>query len=87
ALVEWFTPFRARKGVIQMHAVSRSYSGQAPRTEVIPMRRIMGSCHLLPKFGTQVDKSWTADNVLDICKTFYLNPWIDSYSFFHFRGS
>ncbi|KAG1872229.1 hypothetical protein F4604DRAFT_1881036 [Suillus subluteus] len=52
ALIEWFTPFCACDGVTKMHSVSQSYSGQAPRTEVIPMSRIMGSCHLLPKFGT-----------------------------------
>ncbi|KAG1883128.1 hypothetical protein F4604DRAFT_1502627, partial [Suillus subluteus] len=63
ALVEWFTPFCAHDRVIQMHAVSQSYSSQAPHMEVIPMSRLMGSWHLLPKFGMQVDKTWRADNV------------------------
>lgn len=86
ALVEWFNPFRACDVVTQMHTVSRSYQGQAPRTEVVPMSRIVGSCHLIPKFGTRVDPTWRADEVLDVCKTFYVNPWIDLATFFRFRN-
>ncbi|KIJ59637.1 hypothetical protein HYDPIDRAFT_100300 [Hydnomerulius pinastri MD-312] len=85
AYIEWFTPFRARDMDTNMHTVTRSYSGRAPRSEVIPVDRIVGSCHLLPKFGTHADRAWTADNVLDLCKTFYLNTWIDLYSFYRFR--
>ncbi|KAG0695674.1 Zn-finger domain-containing protein [Suillus ampliporus] len=70
-----------------LHAVSRSYAGQAPRTEVIPVSRITGSCHLIPKFGTHVDRTWRPDFIFDTCKTFYLNPWIDMYSFYKFRNA
>ncbi|KAG1836372.1 hypothetical protein DFJ58DRAFT_847010 [Suillus subalutaceus] len=57
ALVEWFNPFRARDALLQLHTVSRSYAGQAPRTEVIPISQISRSCHLIPKFGTHVDQT------------------------------
>ncbi|KAG0693563.1 hypothetical protein DFH29DRAFT_1039075 [Suillus ampliporus] len=59
------------------HFISHSLSGsnhsvgQAPRAEVIPITRIVGSCHLIPKFGTHADPTWRADEVLDVCKTFY----------------
>ncbi|KAG1843935.1 Zn-finger domain-containing protein [Suillus subalutaceus] len=85
ALVEWFNPFRARDALLQLHTVSRSYAGQAPRTEVIPISQISRSCHLIPKFGTHVNQTWRRDFILDACKTFYLNPWIDMYSFYKFR--
>ncbi|KAG1871767.1 hypothetical protein DFJ58DRAFT_713747 [Suillus subalutaceus] len=85
ALVEWFNPFRACDALLQLHTVSRSYVGQAPRTEVIPISQISRSCHLIPKFGTHVDQTWRRDFILDACKTFYLNPWIDMYSFYKFR--
>lgn len=87
ALVEWFNPFRGRDALSQLHAVSRSYAGQVPRTEVIPISRIMGSCHLIPKFGTHVDRTWRPDFIFDTCKTFYLNPWIDMHSFYKFRDA
>ncbi|KAG0691776.1 hypothetical protein DFH29DRAFT_818958 [Suillus ampliporus] len=84
-LIEWFKPFRGCDSLLKMHSVSRSYVGQAPRAEVIPITRIVGSCHLIPKFGTHADPTWRADEVLDVCKTFYVNPWIDIASFYKFR--
>ncbi|KAG0699298.1 hypothetical protein DFH29DRAFT_983570 [Suillus ampliporus] len=85
ALIEWFKLFRGCDSLLKMHSVSRSYVGQAPRAEVIPITRIVGSCHLIPKFGTHADPTWRADEVLDVCKTFYVNPWIDIASFYKFR--
>ncbi|KAG1888441.1 uncharacterized protein F5891DRAFT_894755, partial [Suillus fuscotomentosus] len=82
ALIEWFNPFRTRNALLELHTVSRSYAGQAPRTEVIPISQIAGSCHLIPKFGTHVNQTWRWDFILDACKSFYLNPWIDMYSFY-----
>ncbi|KAG2108879.1 hypothetical protein DEU56DRAFT_920424 [Suillus clintonianus] len=87
ALIEWFKPFRGCDNLLKMHSVSRSYVGQAPRAEVIPITHIVGSCHLIPKFGTHADPTWRADEVLDVCKTFYVNPWIDIATFFKFRVS
>ncbi|KAG0691813.1 Zn-finger domain-containing protein [Suillus ampliporus] len=75
AYVEWFQPFRAWDEVFQMHAVTRSYAGRVPRSAVIPVSSIVHSCHLIPKFSTQ-------GHVLDSCKTFYLNSWIDMYTFY-----
>ncbi|KAG1823923.1 uncharacterized protein BJ212DRAFT_1534040 [Suillus subaureus] len=81
AYVEWFQPFRAWDEVFQMHAVTCSYAGRVPHSAVIPVSSIVHSCHLIPKFGTRVDRSWSAGHVLDSCKTFYLNSWIDMYTF------
>ncbi|KAG2113682.1 hypothetical protein DEU56DRAFT_874333 [Suillus clintonianus] len=87
ALIKWFKPFHGCNNLLKMHSVSRSYVGQAPRAEVIPITHIVGSCHLIPKFGTHADPMWRADEVLDVCKTFYVNPWIDITMFFKFRVS
>ncbi|KAG2158515.1 Zn-finger domain-containing protein [Suillus bovinus] len=84
AYVEWFQPFCVRDELFQMHAVTRSYAGRAPRSSIIPVSSIIHSCHLISKFGTQVDRSWVAAHVLDSCKTFYLNTWIDMYTFYKF---
>ncbi|KAG0699955.1 hypothetical protein DFH29DRAFT_808232, partial [Suillus ampliporus] len=86
AYVEWFQPFCAQDEVFQIHAVTRSYAGCVPRSAVIPVSTIAHSCHLIPKFGTQVDRSWSAGHVLDSCKTFYLNSWIDMYTFYKTRN-
>ncbi|KAG2357594.1 hypothetical protein BDR07DRAFT_1297429 [Suillus spraguei] len=86
ALVEWFKPFHAYDALLKMHTVSRSYAGQVPRIEVISITRIVGSCHLIPKFGTHVDPTWRADGVLDVYHTFYVNPWIDIAKFYKFRS-
>ncbi|KAH7906731.1 Zn-finger domain-containing protein [Hygrophoropsis aurantiaca] len=85
AYIEWFTPFRSRDPVNAMHSVSRSYLNRSPRAEVIPIERIVCSCHLVPKFGTHASQEWTMDNVLDTCKTFYLNCWVNFYMFYHLR--
>ncbi|KZT23234.1 hypothetical protein NEOLEDRAFT_1149515 [Neolentinus lepideus HHB14362 ss-1] len=65
AYVEWFTPFSAVDPTTKMHSVSRSTRNGHRNTEVITMDHIVGSCHLIPKFGTKVDLRWTAENVLD----------------------
>ncbi|KAH7905500.1 Zn-finger domain-containing protein [Hygrophoropsis aurantiaca] len=74
AYIEWFTPFRAR-----------SYLNRAPRSEIIPVEKIVCSCHLIPRFGTHANEEWTAENVIDTCKAFYLNRWINFYAFYHLR--
>ncbi|EPQ57716.1 hypothetical protein GLOTRDRAFT_36697 [Gloeophyllum trabeum ATCC 11539] len=86
AYIEWFTPFTARDAVMLTHSVSRSTRrGGQPNAEIIRMDRIVRSCHLVPKFGTKVNSRWTADNVLEECKTFYLNRWLDVGTFYEFQ--
>ncbi|EPQ52123.1 hypothetical protein GLOTRDRAFT_19326, partial [Gloeophyllum trabeum ATCC 11539] len=65
AYVEWFTPFTARDPTLQMHWVSRSTRGGRPNAEVIELSHVIGGCHLVPKFGTEISPRWTSENVLE----------------------
>ncbi|EPQ50020.1 hypothetical protein GLOTRDRAFT_51190, partial [Gloeophyllum trabeum ATCC 11539] len=82
AYVEWFMPFSSIDATSKMHTISRSRRGGHRNAEVIAMDRIVGSCHLIPKFGTNVDRHWTSENVLDKCKSFWVNPYIDVATFY-----
>lgn len=43
------------------------------------------TCHLIPRFGSKIDRTWTMDNVLDIAPAFYLNPYLRHHDFFLLR--
>ncbi|EPQ51467.1 hypothetical protein GLOTRDRAFT_16421, partial [Gloeophyllum trabeum ATCC 11539] len=65
AYIEWFTPFRSYDENLKLYSVSRSTRNQHRHAEVIPLEHIFRGCHLIPRFGTSVDKEWTTDNVLE----------------------
>lgn len=53
---------------------------------VIPLSNIRQSCMLIPKFSEesqlpQDEKKWNSSNVLDMADTFYLNNWLDLYTY------
>ncbi|KAH9916126.1 hypothetical protein B0H21DRAFT_703115, partial [Amylocystis lapponica] len=83
AYVEWFTPFRAPDKASGLHIVSPSTRMHQPYAEIVEVNRIVRNCHLIPKYGAQRDPLWSAENVtvLDICKLFYVNPYIDLHAF------
>ncbi|TFK53193.1 hypothetical protein OE88DRAFT_1627519 [Heliocybe sulcata] len=84
AYVEWFTPPRATDHHLGLLSKSRWEvfpDAHLPHAEVIPLDRIVRSCHLFPKFGTGVPDSWRVDNVLEQSKGFYLNVWVDLFMF------
>ncbi|KAH9947697.1 hypothetical protein B0H21DRAFT_778363 [Amylocystis lapponica] len=85
AYVEWFTPFRAPDKASGLHIVSPSTRMHQPYAEIVEVNRIVRNCHLIPKYGAQRDPLWSAENVtvLDICKSFYVNPYIDLHAFSH----
>ncbi len=76
AYVEWFTPFNRPHPDTQMYSVSRSLRYREHVPQVIPANDIVGNCHLLPKFGTAVDRGWSSATVLERCKNFSLNRFI-----------
>ncbi|KAI0070284.1 hypothetical protein K474DRAFT_1743338 [Panus rudis PR-1116 ss-1] len=82
AYVEWFTPFSAAPDSTHgMYKISPAYRDGIRATSVIPLSNIFCSVHLFPIFGPVVDRTWTADGVLDQCPRFYVNPFSDRHAF------
>jgi Plavaka transposase len=82
AYVEWFSPVpTAREPNHLMFKVSRSTQGGRRSASIIPVDSIVRSVHLIPRFGSVTPSDWSTFNVLDNCKSFYINPFtdIDSY--------
>lgn len=82
AYVEWFTRFSAAPGPHhRLYRVQKSYvtnNGVTFRlAEIIPVQRILCSVQLFPRFGPHsvVESTWTAENVLEKCDVFYVNPF------------
>ncbi|KAJ6582767.1 hypothetical protein B0H10DRAFT_1926495 [Mycena sp. CBHHK59/15] len=85
AYVDWFKPLKQPVPNIGMHEVSLSSRNHRQNSSIIPVPDIVRSCHLIPVFGCSADPAWTSDNVLDQCKSFYLNPYLRHHDFFLFR--
>ncbi|KIM54174.1 hypothetical protein SCLCIDRAFT_74281, partial [Scleroderma citrinum Foug A] len=63
AYIEWFTPFHVHDPNSGMFVVSRSTRMHQAFVEVIPIERVVCSCHLIPDFGDEMDQRWTPENV------------------------
>jgi hypothetical protein len=85
AYIEWFTAFQAPIPELGMYQVSRSSRRHRRRASIIPVTQIERSVHLIPKFGREIDPTWSSDNVLELCKTFYVNPYLRHLDFLLFR--
>ena len=85
AYVEWFTPFCTPAQDLRMYQVSQSTRSGYWRASIIVVDQIERLIHLVPKFGRQVDRTWTMDDVLELCKTFYVNPYLQHLDFLLFR--
>jgi hypothetical protein len=83
--VEWFTAFQSPVPDLEMYQVSRSTRQHRQRASIIPVTQIERSIHLIPKFGRRIDLSWSAEDVLERCKTFYVNPYLRHLDFLLFR--
>lgn len=81
AYVEYFTPFTTQRKDNELYAVKRSWKAGRRESAVISIEAIRCSCHLIPIFGGRVDPSWTSDNVLELCDSFYLNSYLDIETF------
>ncbi|KAI0062603.1 hypothetical protein BV25DRAFT_1803728 [Artomyces pyxidatus] len=80
AYVEWFSRFAgAAEPNHDMYKVTRSmdWQGVERMASIVPVQRLRRSVHLLPKFGPVAPREWTSANVLDQCKTFYVNCFTD----------
>ncbi|KAJ6591367.1 hypothetical protein B0H10DRAFT_2167842 [Mycena sp. CBHHK59/15] len=85
AYVDWFKPLQSPVTNVGMHQVSLSSRSHHQNSSIIPITDIVRSCHLIPIFGRSANPTWTTDNVLDQCKSFYLNPYLRHHNFFVFR--
>jgi len=85
AYVEWFTAFGSPVPDLGMYQVSRSSRHHRRRASIIPVTQIERTVHLIPKFGRQMDSSWNSENVLELCKIFFVNPYLRHLDFLLFR--
>jgi len=82
AYVHWFTPFSAAPDANNgLYKISHSIRGGQREASVVAVNSIKRSVHLFPSFGRVAPQEWTSANVLEQCKTFYLNPFSDHHSY------
>lgn len=81
AYVEWFTPFTLPHPDHGLYTITRSLMGTSRRCSIIPLEQIERSCHLYPEFGPVAPREWTSSTVLDLCPSFYVNPFVDKYTY------
>ena len=52
---------------------------------VIPVDSIIGSVHLIPHFGPVTPREWNSFSVLELCNTFYVNPFSSRDNYLRFE--
>ncbi|KAG1869020.1 hypothetical protein DFJ58DRAFT_857358 [Suillus subalutaceus] len=86
AYIEWFTPFpSAPDRHSGLYKLLRSFRGGEKLASIVPLANILRSVHLIPNFGAVVPREWTSDTVLDDCNIFWLNSYLDRYTFCLFK--
>lgn len=89
AYIEWFSTLDKVNTVLGMYEVSpwiRTHRGQPYRaSSIIPLPNIIRSCHLIPQWGEQMDRSWTSESVLDQAQRFYVNTYCRHSDFVLYR--
>ncbi|KAG1865424.1 hypothetical protein F4604DRAFT_1586067 [Suillus subluteus] len=86
AYIEWFEPFTSAPDQHHgLYKLLRSLRGGEKVASIVPLANIVRSVHLMPNFGAVVPREWTSDTVLDNCNTFWLNSYIDRYTFSLFK--
>ncbi|KAJ7694865.1 hypothetical protein B0H17DRAFT_931310 [Mycena rosella] len=83
AYVEWFSKFpNSPERHHKMYKILRPNECFA---SIIPVGNIRRSVHLFPNFGPVVPREWTSQNVLELCKKFYVSPWSDRHGYIVIR--
>ena len=80
--VRWFRPFRTPDLVTGLPPTSHSTRNNYRHVGVVPVRDLVRTCHLMPKYGTEeIDPNWTTTNILDQPITFLLDRYLDYRTF------
>ncbi|KAH8991765.1 hypothetical protein EDB86DRAFT_2806455 [Lactarius hatsudake] len=77
AYVEWFSPPSAPDESHGMYRISRSYRNERRLASIIPLEDVCRSVQLFPVFGSVLPQQWQGSTVLEECRTFYINPFLD----------
>ena len=78
AYVEWFSPIPVTRGPNHLlYKVTRLTQNGCRRASIIPVTSIIRSVHLLPSFGLHTPREWNTFTVLELCNSFYINPFSD----------
>ena len=64
---------------------SRAMPGGRRCASVIPVDSIIGSVHLIPRFGPVTPREWNSFSVLELCNTFYVNPFSSRDNYLRFE--
>ncbi|KAH9008168.1 hypothetical protein EDB83DRAFT_2323339 [Lactarius deliciosus] len=84
AYIEWFSPLSPTPDINHlMYKVSRLTHRGRRRAAVIPVGSIIGSVHLIPRFG-EATPDWNSFSVLEQCSTFYVNSFSDQDNYLRF---
>ncbi|KAF9032528.1 hypothetical protein BDZ89DRAFT_1100996 [Hymenopellis radicata] len=81
AYVCWFTAFGCPDPDSSLYSVSRCETDGGYIASVVDVRLIERSVHLFPRFGRVAPRAWTSSNVLEKCKSFYLNSYSDRHMY------
>ena len=82
AYVEWYTPFKEPDRNHGMYKVSRVCNARhEPVSDVIEVRNIRRSCHLIPACIGAVPRDRTSSTVLDNCEDYWLNIFSDQHMY------
>ena len=85
AYVEWFSQLPATPDPIHgMYKVSRLIQNEERHASIIPVESILCSVHLFPRFSPNMPQAWNSSTVLEHCKTFYVNPFVNRQSYMTF---
>ncbi|KAI0690834.1 hypothetical protein BC835DRAFT_1280189 [Cytidiella melzeri] len=83
AYVEWYTKPRSQpEPNHRLYKISRLVDERGdPICSIVPVKDIHQSVHLFPRFGASAPTEWTSFNVLDKCRTFYINPFSSKFMY------
>ena len=86
AYIEWYTEFRDRPVPgLEMYKISRSMRQNKPQVAVVRVDSIRRSCHLVPCWGANINRTSCSEDALDCYNSFYVNDFLDMYTYQFFN--
>ena len=84
--VEWFSPLSTPPVDSHgMYRISRSHRNGRCLASIIPLSDVCRSVQLFPVFGPVAPRDWQSSTVLEECRAFYVNPFIDRHTYYNFN--